>query len=146
MKKWRFCFKSFWNLFLFPSFCFVTEVGFVLRKLNSNIFWCVIFNMRLLLKPLHCNISLLLRYKTVLLRQDDWSGFCKISKDFSSIKGSHVYQRKLDIGEKLNCVLDVGSRHSNTAIKVVCDGDEMMGHMPEKLSEMIVLILKTKSY
>ena len=46
----------------------------------------------------------------------------------STIKGFHVYRRSPNIGEKLKCVLEDTNRHSNTAIKVVGDANEKIGH------------------
>ena len=51
----------------------------------------------------------------------------------SSIEGFHVYRRRSDIGEKLKCVLEETNRHSNTAIKVVGDANETIGHIPDGL-------------
>ena len=40
---------------------------------------------------------------------------------------------------KLKCVLQETSRHSNTAIKVVGDANETIGHIPEWLSKVVAL-------
>lgn len=58
----------------------------------------------------------------------------KLAKVYSLIKGFNVYQRKSNIGKKLNCVLDEQKRHCNTAIKLVWDDYETIGHMPIGLS------------
>lgn len=58
----------------------------------------------------------------------------KLAKVYSLIKGFNIYQRKSNIGKKLNCVLEERKRHSNTAIKLVWDDYETIGHMPIGLS------------
>ena len=50
----------------------------------------------------------------------------KLAKVTSSIKGFHAYRRSADIGEKLKCVLEETNKHSNTAIKVGGDTNEIM--------------------
>ena len=60
-----------------------------------------------------------------------------------SNKGFHFYQRSPDIGEKIKCVLEETSRHSNTAIEVVGDANETIGHIPYGLlSKVVVQALK----
>ena len=59
-----------------------------------------------------------------------------------SIKDFHVHRRSPDIGEKLKCVQEEANRHSNTAIKVVGDTNETIGHIPDGLSKVVVLALK----
>ena len=63
----------------------------------------------------------------------------------SAIKGFHVYRRSTDIGEKLKCVLGETNRHSNTAIKVVGDGNKTIGYIPDGLSKVVAPALKRKS-
>ena len=59
-----------------------------------------------------------------------------------SIKDFYVHWRSPDIGEKLKCVQEEANRHSNTAIKVVGDTSETIGHIPDGLSKVVVLALK----
>ena len=66
----------------------------------------------------------------------------KLTTVTSSIKGFHVYQRSPDIGEKLKCVLEETNRFSNTAIKVVEDANETIGHIPDELSKVVAPALK----
>ena len=65
----------------------------------------------------------------------------KLATVTSSIKGFHVYRRSPDIGEKLKCVLEETKRHSNTAIKVIGDSHETIGHIPNGLSKVVALAL-----
>ena len=58
------------------------------------------------------------------------------------IKTFHVYWRSPDIGEKLKCVLEETNRHSNTAVKVVGDANETVGHLPDGLSKVVAPTLK----
>ena len=51
----------------------------------------------------------------------------KLATVTSSIKGFHVYRRSQDIGEKL----EETNRHSSTAIKIVGDANETIGHIPD---------------
>ena len=51
----------------------------------------------------------------------------KLATVTSSIKGFHVYRRSQDIGGKL----EETNRHSNTAIKIVGDANETIGHIPD---------------
>ena len=51
----------------------------------------------------------------------------KLAMVTSSIKGFHVYRRSQDIGEKL----EETNRHSSTAIKIVGDANETIGHIPD---------------
>ena len=60
----------------------------------------------------------------------------KLAKVTSSIKGFHAYRRSADIGEKLKCVLEETNKHSNTAIKVGGDTNEIMWHIPDGLSKV----------
>ena len=45
---------------------------------------------------------------------------------------------------KLKCVLEETSRHSNTAIKVVGEANETIGHIPEWLSKVVALVSTEK--
>ena len=58
------------------------------------------------------------------------------------IKTFYVYWRSPDIGEKLKCVLEEINRHSNTAVKVVGDANETVGHLPDGLSKVVAPTLK----
>ena len=52
--------------------------------------------------------------------------------------------RSPNIREKLNCVLEETNRHSNTAIKIVGDVNETIGHTPYGLSKVVAPALKKK--
>ena len=58
----------------------------------------------------------------------------KLATVTSSIKGFHVYRRSQDIGEKLE-TLKHGkietNRHSSTAIKIIGDANETIGHITD---------------
>ena len=66
----------------------------------------------------------------------------KLATVMSSIKFFHVYRRSSDISQKLKCVLEETNRHSNTAIKVVGDAIETIGHIPDGLSKVVPPALK----
>ena len=66
----------------------------------------------------------------------------KLATVTSSIKGFHVYRRSRDIGEKLKCVLEETNRHNNTAIKVVGDANEAIGHIPDGFYKVVAPALK----
>ena len=59
-----------------------------------------------------------------------------------SIKGFHVYGRSPDIREKLNSVLEETNRESNTAINIVGDANETIGHTPDGLCKVVAPALK----
>ena len=59
-----------------------------------------------------------------------------------SIKDFHVHRRSPDIAEKLKCVQEEANRHSKTAIKVVGETNETIGHIPDGLFKVVVLALK----
>ena len=75
------------------------------------------------------------------------NGFRETGDGSSSIKGFHVYRRSPDIGEKLKYVPEETNRHSNTAIKVVGDTNELHGFInggAYRCSIKIGVLRKTK--
>ena len=60
----------------------------------------------------------------------------------SSIKSFHVYRRSTNISQTLKDVLEETKRHSNTAIKVVGDANETIGHIPDALSKLVAPAIK----
>ena len=78
--------------------------------------------------------------------------YCKklfLSENFllkmASVKLATVtLSRSPNIREKLNCVLEETNRHSNTAIKIVGDVNETIGHTPDGLSKVVAPALKKK--
>ena len=97
------------------------------------------YNIRFfLLKSLHCkeiflSENFLLKMATV-----------KLTMVTSSVKGFHVYRGSPDIGEIVKCTGET-NRHSNTAIKVVGDANETIGHVPNGLSKVVTPSLNKKS-
>ena len=69
----------------------------------------------------------------------------KLATVTSSIKGFHVYRRNPNIGEILKCVLEETNRRSNTAVKVVGDANEAIGHIPDGLFKVVAPALKRES-
>ena len=88
------------------------------------------------MKPLRCKEIFL--SENFLLKMAS----AKLATVTSSIEGFHVYRRSLDVGEKLKGVLEETNRHSNTAIKVVGDANETIGHIPDGLSKVVAPALK----
>ena len=60
----------------------------------------------------------------------------------SSIKSFYVYRKSPDIIAKLKYVLEETSRHSNTAITVLRNTKESIGHIPDGLSKVVTPALK----
>ena len=84
-----------------------------------------------LAKPLHCKeISFRKLFVKNGFRQTSDGYF--INYRLSCLSNIGVYP---NIGEKLKCVLEQTNRHSNTAIKVVRNANEKIGHILDGLSK-----------
>ena len=84
-----------------------------------------------LAKPLHCKE---ISFRKLFVK----NGFRETSDGYfinyrlSCLSNIGVYP---NIGEKLKCVLEQTNRHSNTAIKVVRNANEKIGHILDGLSK-----------
>ena len=65
------------------------------------------------------------------------SGWVKLAKINSTIKGYHFYFKSSNFGEILKCVLEQGNKYIRNAIKVLSTKGETTGHVPETLAKIL---------
>ena len=63
----------------------------------------------------------------------------KLANISSTIKGYHFYFNSSNFREILECVLELGNKHSRNAMTVLSTKGKTIGHVPEALAKILTL-------